>query len=227
MLLMMAWIAASDGHIAPQELAALQSIASGGKHESELTAVIDIARRAHVADLQAASEVLAELAGENRRLMMQMALSMAIEDGRLTTAEIHIIRFIADLLYQSPSDLDSLFKELTGDPFPSPGDQSQIDWWQVREDRARARRANVSEETNRTSSSSAPQYAAPNMEQLRDLAILGLDETATTEDIKIAYRRMAMVHHPDKFSSLGPEAVRAAELTFQRIRAAYERLVGL
>jgi curved DNA-binding protein CbpA len=42
----------------------------------------------------------------------------------------------------------------------------------------------------------------------------------------VAFRRLAKVHHPDRFASAGPEAVKTAELQFKRIRAAYERLVA-
>jgi DnaJ like chaperone protein len=56
------------------------------------------------------------------------------------------------------------------------------------------------------------------------LATLGLEEGASSEEIVRAYRRLVKVHHPDRFESLGAEAVRAATQTFQRIQAAYEFL---
>jgi DnaJ family protein C protein 7 len=37
-------------------------------------------------------------------------------------------------------------------------------------------------------------------------ALLGLNEDATEADVKKAYRRMALQHHPDKQTSSGPEA---------------------
>ena len=48
--------------------------------------------------------------------------------------------------------------------------------------------------------------------------VLGVDRSASTEDIKKAYRRLAMKHHPDRNPS--PEAVD----TFKDIAAAYEIL---
>ena len=50
------------------------------------------------------------------------------------------------------------------------------------------------------------------------LRILGLPETATDQDIKLAYRRMAMVYHPDRVS--GNQL--ASDQVFKELKAAYE-----
>merc|ERR1712159_342843 len=49
---------------------------------------------------------------------------------------------------------------------------------------------------------------------------LGIDKTATTQQIKKSYRKLAMEHHPDK--SRGDKA--AAEKKFAKIAEAYEVL---
>jgi DnaJ like chaperone protein len=56
--------------------------------------------------------------------------------------------------------------------------------------------------------------------------VLGLEHGASIEEVKRAYRRLAQVHHPDKFAALGKEAVAAATSTFQRIQDAYQYLVN-
>jgi molecular chaperone DnaJ len=48
--------------------------------------------------------------------------------------------------------------------------------------------------------------------------ILGVSPTASTEDIKKAYRSLAMRHHPDR------NAHASAEVRFNSIKAAYEVL---
>jgi DnaJ like chaperone protein len=50
-------------------------------------------------------------------------------------------------------------------------------------------------------------------------------QAASKEEIKQSYRRLAQIHHPDRFSSLGEESVAAASQTFVRIREAYDYLV--
>ena len=52
--------------------------------------------------------------------------------------------------------------------------------------------------------------------------ILEVSETASDEDVKKAYRRMAMKYHPDKVGDLGPEVQKAAKEKFQALNAAWE-----
>lgn len=57
-----------------------------------------------------------------------------------------------------------------------------------------------------------------------DYKILGLDETATNDEIKKAYRKMAIKYHPDKVSELGEEYQKGAKDKFQEVQNAYENL---
>ena len=52
--------------------------------------------------------------------------------------------------------------------------------------------------------------------------ILGIDPSATDEEVKKAYRDMAKKHHPDRVGNLGDEVRQAAEKKFQEINQAYE-----
>jgi len=54
--------------------------------------------------------------------------------------------------------------------------------------------------------------------------VLGLTPNATDEEVKKAYRVMAMKHHPDKVASLGDDVRRAAEEKFKSIQDAYEKI---
>ena len=55
-------------------------------------------------------------------------------------------------------------------------------------------------------------------------AVLGISPNATDDEVKSAYRRMAMKNHPDKVASLGPEVQKAAEEKFRQIQDAYETI---
>lgn len=53
-------------------------------------------------------------------------------------------------------------------------------------------------------------------------SILGVDPSATDEEVKKAYREMAKKNHPDLVSNLGEDVHQAAEAKFKEINEAYE-----
>ena len=55
-------------------------------------------------------------------------------------------------------------------------------------------------------------------------AVLGISPSATNDEVKAAYRKMAMKNHPDKVATLGPEVQKAAEEKFRQIQEAYESI---
>ncbi|NLJ07126.1 MAG: DnaJ domain-containing protein [Sphingobacteriales bacterium] len=54
--------------------------------------------------------------------------------------------------------------------------------------------------------------------------VLGLEPTATVQEIKKAYRELAMKYHPDKVLHLGEEFQKAANEKFRKINEAYETI---
>ena len=54
--------------------------------------------------------------------------------------------------------------------------------------------------------------------------ILEIENSAGEEEIKKAYRRMAMRYHPDKVHHLGPEYQKDAQEMFKKINEAYEQI---
>jgi DnaJ like chaperone protein len=54
--------------------------------------------------------------------------------------------------------------------------------------------------------------------------ILEVDPKASDDEVKKAYRRMAMKHHPDRVAHLGDEFQKAASEKFKNVQQAYERI---
>ena len=65
---------------------------------------------------------------------------------------------------------------------------------------------------------------APRGDKYADYRVLEVAPNATDDEIRKAYRRLSMKHHPDKVATLGPEFQRAATEKFQRINAAYSAI---
>ena len=54
--------------------------------------------------------------------------------------------------------------------------------------------------------------------------MMEIETTATDEEVKKAYRKMAMKYHPDKVHHLGPEFQKDAQEKFRKINTAYEEI---
>lgn len=57
-----------------------------------------------------------------------------------------------------------------------------------------------------------------------DYKILEIDKNATNEEVKKAYRKMAVKYHPDKVSHMGEEYKESAKQKFQKMKDAYDNI---
>ena len=54
--------------------------------------------------------------------------------------------------------------------------------------------------------------------------VLEISPSATDDEVRAAYRRMAMKNHPDRVATLGPEVQKAAAEKFRQVHDAYETI---
>ena len=54
--------------------------------------------------------------------------------------------------------------------------------------------------------------------------VLGIDQSVTDEELKKAYRKMAVKHHRDKFNQSGEEQLKAAKEKFQKFKKLTSKL---
>ena len=214
-LLVLGWVASSDGPVEPSEAEHLKKIATDSGHAELVGPIMEVLRTRDMEAVQLACEFVGRhFSGPNAFLFINLAIGMALADGSLRPTENHVLRFLADLIGVSPSALRHAYWEVTGQPLPEPGDPSRTSFWQPSGSQA--------------SSRELPQPTG-DPKTLRAYALLGLEGPAgraTRGEIKSAYRRLARVHHPDRFVQIGPEAVATATHTFKRIQNAYEHLVS-
>jgi DnaJ-domain-containing protein 1 len=79
--------------------------------------------------------------------------------------------------------------------------------------------------TGPTSGSSESRRTVIQPESLKSpYEVLGISVSASTEEIKIAYRKMASLYHPDKVTHLAPEFREMADRKMKEINTAYGAL---
>ena len=237
-LAVLTWLASCDGRIAPDELALLRSVAAGVAEGALLPAVIDAARGGRPEDLELACRYLRTyLDRAGRLLLARLAVTMAAQDGYITVAENHVLRFLSDLLGLSARRFARLFLEVTHRPFPEPGDPSDPEWWRRREagEEAHAPPDGWGETTGQAKATpragdaedaggAGDGSSGGPMTRAVALRLFGLDDGAAAGAVHSAYRRLAKARHPDRFARLGPAAQATATVAFQRVQQAYELL---
>lgn len=228
MVYLLGWIAGCDGKIDEKEDVFLQELGKTLLNDVDAVKVLlPLSQQAATSDIVSACRQLKRTVNPDRaHLVLELILAMAMVDGVFSVGENHIVRFLADVLGIDHQRFVQSFQSVTGRMPQSPGDVSSAAWWLER-DRQHAekleRERREREKRSRQRSSSPPPKDAPSRAEA--LQHLGLGPAATREEIKDAYKRLAKVHHPDRFEGLSVEIIEAANLSFRRIREAYEHLM--
>jgi uncharacterized tellurite resistance protein B-like protein len=132
-LALLTWVAACDGKIGPGEEELLDHVAEAINDPNELAAVESAMRRPVAADLELACRFLKNhLDRGGKKLLAQLAVTVATQDGHLTVSENLVLQFIADLLGLSPRQFAKVYQQIAHQPFPLPGDPSSMEWWRRR-----------------------------------------------------------------------------------------------
>ena len=205
----LAWIAASDGDFDPAESALFSEFADS---HSEVRIAMRAGRRGDAGELRLPCKLIGEMSAERRELLLDLAITMSLADGYLKPSESHILLFLADLTGLGRGRLDERFRRATdGVALPKPGRIDTASWWELR---------------SRTTDSD-PSSPDTDAQRIEALAVLGLNGSATADQVDAAYRTLASIHHPDRFATLGESATRVAAANFRRIQTAYEYLRGV
>jgi len=217
--LLLVWLSFSDGDVDISELEFLKAVTPSNEDYS-----FDDYKRLLTNDpiknIFSACKILSRsLDFEEGNRVLELLIGMMVADNKASYPEIHIIRFIADLFCVTKKQLDQIYSNTTGKPFPEPGDLSSVSWWQKKEDQ-RKKQSNQKEENK----DQQQQTHGIDDKIVWALNVLSLESPASKYEIKQAYHRMCNNHHPDKFEKLGPEAAAAANIIFKKINEAYEVL---
>ena len=126
--------------------------------------------------------------------MVDFLFGIGAADGDFHQSEISMLRLIAQYLGISTSDYTSINERHVGGSDSNYSDYSG---------------------SSNGSSSSRSYTKDP-------YRVLGIDSSATDEEVKKAYRRMAMKYHPDRVAGMSEEMQRNAAEQMKEINEAYE-----
>jgi len=129
--------------------------------------------------------------------LLYVLVLLAKADGKVPDAELRALYEVAQYLGLSASDVDSMLHMSGG--YTGSGRSG-----------------------NSGSNNSGP---ARNEMSLDDAyKILGVSPSASDDEVKAAYRKMALKHHPDRVATLGDDVRKAAEKKFKEIGQAKDKV---
>ncbi len=145
--------------------------------------------------------------------MADFLFDLATADSNFCQAENNILRNIARNLGINAGDFTSIYARHVGARWGSKyGSNSSYGYGGGRS------YGGSSSGYGRSGSNSSSSY------QKDPYKVLGITASATDEEVKKAYRRMAMKYHPDKVATMGEEIRKNAEAQFKEINEAYEQI---
>lgn len=130
-----------------------------------------------------------------RLQLVNFLIIIAHADGTLSREEVAVLREVADYLRIDSDDVESMMNM----NYQSYGHSS----------------SGQSADSNRQSSAD---------ELARAYKVLGINPSSTDDEVKKAYRKMALKHHPDRVATLGDDVKKAAEQKFKEINEAKEKI---
>ena len=168
-----------------------------------LTLLRDLVRPERVIDTPAICNQIKQNTDYTTRYhMVDFLFGLAVADNAYSTAENNVMREIAHGLGINTGDYISMYTRHVGSRF----------------------RNSSSGYSSGSGYSGSSQYASYSQSRKDPYKVLGITPTATDEEVKKAYRRLAMKYHPDKVEGMGEEVKKNAEAQFREINEAYEQI---
>lgn len=154
-------------------------------------------------DLNRTCQTVYRQANDSEKLLMlRFLFGLANSDGEITDSELRVIKYISDSIGIPSIHYESLKAMYVGS-YSSGYERQQQSY----------------------SSSSRNSYGNSSYNSLdNDYKILGISSSATDDEVKKAYRKLAKEHHPDRVAHLGEDMRKAAEEKFTKLNQAYERI---
>ena len=205
LLVLIAAVMKADGNVRREELDYVKQFLRKNYTEEKGKALLgmlrDLVKPETYIDVDAVCQQIKENTDYNTRYhMMDFLFALAVADNAYFPEENTVMRVIAGRLGINSRDYVSMFTRHVNSRFKNDGRSGGSSY----------------QSSGYSSSSSATRK--------NSYKVLGLDSTATDEEVKKAYRRLAMKYHPDKVEGMGEEVKKNAEAQFREINEAYEQI---
>ncbi|MFN5377890.1 MAG: DnaJ domain-containing protein [Ignavibacteria bacterium] len=148
------------------------------------------------------------LIGKGKIALLEIAILGCLADSKINYGELLLLHLVADALFIESSVFVDIYKTLVGNEPPNLGDPSSVSYYQ---------RSNSSK-----GSTSANQRN--NQSDTFHFNILGLEPDASLDAIRSAYRRLALLKHPDRAPNADSTTRQRMHEEFLEIKASYEFL---
>jgi len=208
LIVLIAAVIKADGNVRRSELDYVKRflLKNYGEEKGKqyLTMLRDLVKPERVIDIPAICNQIKQNTDYTTRYhMADFLFGLAVADNAYSQSENTVMRDIANGLGINMRDYVSMYTRHVGARFGG-GSGS-----------------NYSGGSSYSGSSHSSSYSQQRKDPYK---VLGIDSTATDEEVKKAYRRLAMKYHPDKVEGMGEEVKKNAEAQFREINEAYEQI---
>ena len=198
----MYWVSYSDGNIKPgleEELAEAEELDDHGRIKKAI-----LSFRPEVLDdvLLALDQ---HLDHDSKKAFLDLMLAVLVKRSQPTAVQNLLFRFYADYTGMGATFLEARFKAAFGYELPGIPRPDRAKWWDKQ----------VGDPSDSESALDI------------NLLTLGLDRTASTDDIDAAYQMAEKRHDPIKFELLGEKEQALAERSFTKYRDSHELLTEI
>ena len=217
-LTVITWLARTGGPVSHRAAAVIAEFAvkHGGVFTTRLHEALRDCESIGFEELRLAFATVLAMPINHRNALLSACGAVAFADGTPSPATEIALRFVADTCASRADEAETMLArtfERHAARLKPPGDPTSFAWWSGRGERR------LGEQTE------AGLLTARGLNELRDLATLGLMPDADDQEIRDAFRELARQYHPDRFHEKPDEVRQRALIHFRRVREAYERLL--